>query len=94
MIIPSQSAFILIALSISSLLPPSAAAPALLAGSVDNSNSGWVIVDPCNNGWTVSRHHLGENDRRAENAVDFCNNGWHVTGGTVSKMQPTAALVV
>ncbi|KAL0569979.1 hypothetical protein V5O48_011984 [Marasmius crinis-equi] len=91
MISPSKRTSILIALSVASLLAPSAAAPVPPAADVDNSNAGWVIVDPCNSGWTVSRRHLRENDRRAENAVDLCNNGWHVTGGVVSK--PTAAVV-
>ncbi|KAK7030827.1 hypothetical protein VNI00_013935 [Paramarasmius palmivorus] len=47
---------------------------------VDSVNSGWVIVDPCNNGW-----HVGQvPERRGENAVDACNNGWSARAAGVA----------
>ncbi|KAL0066360.1 hypothetical protein AAF712_006619 [Marasmius tenuissimus] len=100
MFAPSKHDPILAVFSITTLIAPTTAAPlpesqeAAVDTAVDNANSGWVTLDPCNSGWTVSRQQSDSGDRRRDNAVDFCNNGWHVTGGTVSKTRPTAAVVV
>ncbi|KAK1216104.1 hypothetical protein PQX77_021285 [Marasmius sp. AFHP31] len=96
MFAPSKRILIPTILSIAFLIAPTTAAPLPESqeAAVDNANSGWVILDPCNSGWTVSRQQSDSGDRRRDNAVDFCNNGWHVTGRTVSKTRPTAAVVV